>query len=143
MPAPLCAAISSPSRAVSCCPRCAPARLPRPHPHPAPRRRPLERPLPLGEPPARARNPGRQRGAPSSPEIERALALQRTETLLAALRRPLPIARRLARGAAPTLRDLAISWHVIRALPAALDILLTRLDRQARPHHRQGIPDTG
>ena len=59
------------------------------------------------------------------------------------LERPLPIARRLARGAAPTLCDLAIPWHVIRALPPALDILLTRLDRHARPHHWQGISDTG
>lgn len=112
------------------------------------RHRPLERPLPLGEPPARKRAPGRKRGAPSSAEIEWALALQRTETLLAALRRPLPIARRLARrlarGAAPRLRDLAIPWHIIRALSPALDILLTRLDRHARPDHWSGIaPDTG
>lgn len=114
---------------------------------PRSRRRPLERPLPLAEPPARRRNPGLQRGAPSSPETEWALALQRTEALLAALRRPLPLARRLARrlarGAAPTLRDLAIPWHIIRALPAALDILLMQLDRRARPDHWSAIPDTG
>jgi len=115
---------------------------------PRSRRRPLERPLPLGEPPARRRNPGLQRGAPSSPEIEWALALQRTEALLAALRRPLPLARRLARrlarGAAPTLRDLAIPWHIIRALHPALDILLTRLDVLARPDHWSGLdPGTG
>ena len=115
---------------------------------PRSRRRPLESPLPLGEPPARRRNPGRQRGAPSSPEIEWGLALQRTEALLAALRRPLPLARRLARrltrGEAPRLRDLAIPWHIIRALAPALDILLTRLDRHARPDHWSGLdPDTG
>jgi len=115
---------------------------------PRSRRRPLERPLPLGESPARRRNPGRQRGAPSSPDIEWALALQRTETLLAALRRPLPLARRLARrlarGEAPRLRDLAIPWHVIRALHPALDILLTRLDVLARPSLWSGLePDTG
>ena len=116
-------------------------------PRPRVRCRPLDRPLTLSEPPAPNRAPGRQRGAPSPPEVEWALALQRTETLLAALRRPLPIARRLARrlarGAAPSLRDLAIPWHIIRALPPALDILLTRLDRLARPDHWQGIPDTG
>jgi hypothetical protein len=36
-----------------------------PSPTPRSRRRPLERPLPLAEPPARRRNPGRLRGAPT------------------------------------------------------------------------------
>jgi hypothetical protein len=111
------------------------------------RRCPLDKPLTLSEPPAPRRAPGRYRGQPSPPEVEWALALQRTETLLAALRRPLPIARRLARrlarGAAPVLRALAVPWHVIRAIPPARDIILTRLDRLARPDHWRGIPDTG
>lgn len=51
----------------------------------------------------------------------------------------MPIARRLARrlagGAAPTLRDLAI--------PQALDILLRQLDRHACPDHWSAISDTG
>lgn len=110
--------------------------------------RPLDKPLTLSEPPAPKRAPGRHRGAPSPEQVEWALALQRTETLLAALRRPLPIARRLARrltrGAAPVLRALAVPWHVIRGLPPARDILLTRLDVLARPDHWSGLdPDTG
>jgi hypothetical protein len=112
------------------------------------RRRPLDRPLSLAEPPARKRPPGRPRGPPSSPYVEWALALQRTETLLAALRSPLPIARRLARrlarGAPPVLREAAVPWHVLRALPPALDCLLTRLDCLARPALWSGIdPDPG
>lgn len=115
-------------------------------PRPRLRCRPLDKPLALSEPPAPKRAHGRYRGAPS--EIEWALALQRTETPLAALRRPLPIARRLARrlarGHRPVLRALAVPWHVIRALPPARDILLTRLDLLARPDHWSGIaPDTG
>ncbi|MFN3913276.1 MAG: hypothetical protein ACK4OL_14575, partial [Hyphomonas sp.] len=65
-----------------------------------------------------------------------------------ALRRPLPRAqrhaRRLARGAPPRLRERAVPWHVLRALPPALDCLLTRLDGLARPDDWSGLdPDTG
>ena len=77
-----------------------------------------------------------------------AIALHRTEILLAALRRPLPmarrLARRLARGAPPALHEAAVPWHVLRALPPALDSLLTRLDCLARPDVWSGLdPDTG
>ncbi len=115
---------------------------------PPPRRRKLDRPLPLAEPPTPKRAPGRHRGEPSPQMVEWALALHRAEILLAALRRPLPLARRLARrlarGRAPGLRDLPVPWHVLRALPPALDCLLTRLDCLARPDHWSGFdPDTG
>lgn len=113
-----------------------------------PRRFRLDRPLTLAEPPV----PKRPRG-PSPPPVgdayvEWALALQRAEALLAALRQPLPIAkalaRRLARGQAPVLREAALPWHVLRALPPWKDILLMRLDQRARPSLWAGLEiDTG
>lgn len=113
-----------------------------------PRRRRLESPLPLAEPPPVPRPARGGQDLPASPHVDWAIALHRTEILLAALRRPLPIAlrlaRRLARGLPPLLRALAVPWHVLRALPPALDCLLTRLDCLARPDHWSGIdPDTG
>jgi hypothetical protein len=125
----------------------APASLPD-----TPARRRLARPFCLAEPPAPQRAPGTPRGEPASPHVEWALALHRTELLLAALRRTLPLAqrlaRRMARGHPPLLRASAVRWHVLRALPPALDTLLTRLDCLARPDHWSGIepdlgPDTG
>lgn len=75
--------------------------------------------------------------------VEWALALQRTETLLAALREPEPIARRiarqLARGATPPLRELPIPAFVIRRIAPVFDILLMRLDAIARPDAWVGI----
>lgn len=120
-----------------------PASLPEAH-----ARRRLARPFCFAEPPAPARATGLPRGAPSSPPVEWALALHRTEILLAALRRPLPLAQRLARrlerGAPPLLRSSAVRWHVLRALPPALDCLLTRLDCLARSDLWTGLdPDTG
>jgi len=111
-------------------------------------RRRLVRLFCLAEPPAPKRAPGLLRDDPSSPHVEWALALHRTETLLAALRRPLPLAqrlaRRLARGCPPGLREAVVRWHVLRALPPALDSLLTRLDCLARPDLWSGIePDFG
>lgn len=104
-------------------------------------------PFPLAELPADPRPP-RGPQAAASPHADWAIALHRTEILLAALRAPLPIARRLARrlarGAPPVLREAAVPWHVLRALPPALDCLLTRLDCLARPDIWSGIdPDTG
>ena len=92
--------------------------------------------------------PTRAPAAPANPAVDWALALHRAELLLVALRRPLPLARRLARrlarGHAPSLRDLPVPWHVLRALPPALDSLRTRLDCLARPDHWSGLdPDTG
>jgi hypothetical protein len=132
--------------------------LPPPRPRPsaapaaprtaAPRRRPLNTPLALSEPPAPARTPGARPPALPCAPVDSAIALRRTEGLLAVLRHPLPAARRLARrlsgAAAPTLRALAVPWHVLRALPPVLDSLLIRLDGLARPEAWAGLdPDTG
>lgn len=111
-------------------------------------RRGREAPFCLTEPPAaygasRARPPG-----VPCPPVEWAIALKRAEAMLAALRGPLPFARRLARrlerGAPPALRSLAVPAHVLRAIPPALDILLMRIDIMARPDVWSGLdPDTG
>ncbi len=113
-----------------------------------PPRRRAARPFPLSEPPRAPRPPRARPDGPANPQVDWALALHRAEILLAALRRPLPLARRLARrlarGRAPSLRDLPVPWHVLRAFPPALDSLLTRLDCLARPDHWSGLdPDTG
>lgn len=125
-------------------------RPPRPAPPGLPRapRRALAFPVCLSEPPSLRRVPGAGLSGAPNPQVDWALALQRAEALLGALRRPLPrarrLARQLARGAAPALRDLAVPAHVLRTLPPALDLLLTRLDLIARPDHWAGIePDTG
>lgn len=112
------------------------------------RRRPFYPPLALGEPPSPPRAPGPRPAAPACPPVDWAIALRRTEGLLAVLRCPLPVARRLARrlsgDAAPPLRALAVPWHVLRALPPALDCLLSRLDGLARPEAWAGLdPETG
>lgn len=117
-------------------------------PGPPRERRALSFPFCLSEPPAAQTPPGARLAGAPNPQVDWAVALQRAEAMLAALRRPLPLARslarQLARGAAPVLRDLAVPAWVLRALPPALDCLLTRLDCLARPDHWAGIdPDTG
>lgn len=117
-------------------------------PAPPRERRTLTFPLCLSEPPAARRPPGARPAGDPNPNVDWAIALQRAEVLLAALRRPLPLARglarQLARGAVPVLRDLAVPAHVLRALPPWMDNLLTQLDCLARPDHWSGIdPDTG
>lgn len=44
---------------------------------------------------------------------------------------------------AATLRALAVPRHVLRALPSALDGLLTRLNSLARPSGPASAPNTG
>ena len=83
-----------------------------------------------------------------APELQWALALHSAEVLLAALRDPLPLARRLAfrlaRGKAPPLRELPVPSHVLRAVHPLFDALLMRLDALARPDAWAGMhPDTG
>ncbi|MBA3069616.1 MAG: hypothetical protein FP825_14185 [Hyphomonas sp.] len=104
--------------------------------------------LPLTEPPPVRRPPRARPDLPANPHAEWAIALHRTEILPAALRRSLPLAlrlaRRLARGQPPTLRESAVPWHVLHDLSLALDCLLTRLDGLARPDAWSGIdPDPG
>ncbi|MEQ9506947.1 MAG: hypothetical protein RLO80_11810 [Hyphomonas sp.] len=75
--------------------------------------------------------------------VEWALALQRVEALLAALRRPDPIARRialrLARRRPPRLRELPVPAFVIRRIAPVFDILLMQLDALAQPDAWAGI----
>ncbi|MBK8196957.1 MAG: hypothetical protein IPK75_01210 [Acidobacteria bacterium] len=105
-------------------------------------------PFSLAELPPARRPPGPGHAPYPDDYVNWAIALSRAETLLAALQRPLPLARRLARqlarGAAPVLRDLAVPAFVLRTLPPALDALLMRLDQIARPDAWAGLdPDSG
>lgn len=114
----------------------------------SPHRRPLHTPLALAERPPPPRPRGDRPLPLPCPPVDWAIALRRTEGLLAVLRAPMPVARRLARrlsgAGAPPLRELAVPWHVLRALPPALDCLLIRLDGLARPDAWAGLdPDTG
>jgi hypothetical protein len=95
-----------------------------------------------------ARTPPRPGAAEPAQGIEWALALNRAEILLAALRDPLPLARRLAlrlaRHTAPPLRELPVPAHVPRAIPPKWDAHLMHLDSLARPDAWAGMhPDTG
>jgi hypothetical protein len=101
-----------------------------------------------GEWPPAPGTPSHPSGAEPAPGIEWALALNRAEALLAALRDPLPLARRLAlrlaQGKAPPLRELPVPAHILRAIPPEWDALLMRLDSLARPDAWTGMhPDTG
>lgn len=102
----------------------------------------------LFEPVSPRHNPGPRPPPSGDSYIEWALALQRVQMLLAAMRAPEPLARRiavrLARGAPPRLRDLPVPAFVLRRIAPAFDILLMRLDALARPDAWAGIdPDTG
>jgi len=121
----------------------------RAHPPPAPPTpRPRTSSFDPGEWPPAPATPSHPSGAEPTPGIEWALALNRAEALLAALRDPLPLARRLAfrlaRNTAPPLRELPVRAHVLRAIPPQWDALLMRLDSLARPDAWAGMhPDTG